>query len=251
VLLFSPGFGTLRALYTAFFEELASRGFVVFALEHTYEAPVVQFPGGRLELARVPQTTAALDRAFDVRLADVRFVLDRLEQLEASNLPGRLRGRLDLSRVGMFGHSFGGAAAAEAMRVDPRIKAGANLDGSFYGSVARGSLDAPFMLMTAPRGVGPSENAFLSRLRGSQLALTLAGSDHFSFSDLVVLGRPLARIVPGLLRGFPLGSIDPARAIRIQRAYLAAFFSAHLRGTREPLLDRPWRGHPEVRFRGR
>jgi hypothetical protein len=45
-----------------------------------------------------------------------------------------------------------------------------------------------------------------------------------------------------------IGSLDPARAVRIQQAYPLAFFDQHLRGRRQHLLDGPGRAFPEVRF---
>ena len=73
-------------------------------------------------------------------------MLDHLAQLDTS---GRFRGRLDLHAVGMFGFSLGGATAAAAMLVDPRLRAGVDLDGSIYGPVARLGLARPFLLMLA------------------------------------------------------------------------------------------------------
>ena len=52
-------------------------------------------------------------------------------------------GRLDLGHVGMFGHSLGGAAAASSMLVDPRIDAGADLDGVLFGAARSHRLSRP------------------------------------------------------------------------------------------------------------
>ena len=44
-----------RALYAGLLEDLASRGFVVVGVDHTYETSVVELPGGRLIRATLPQ----------------------------------------------------------------------------------------------------------------------------------------------------------------------------------------------------
>jgi dienelactone hydrolase len=241
VVLFSPGFGVSRAFYTVLVEDLASRGFVVVAIDHPYDAQVVEFPDGRL----VPARLKPGPKAFSLRIADTRFVLDRLPRL---NTHGSLAGKLDLKRIGMFGHSVGGAVAAELV-ADRRVKAGVNLDGSFFGSAATNGIHDPFMVMTSGTVRDPSHRAFRARLRRSQLELTLRRSDHFTFTDFVVLGGPLEELVPGLRKKLLVGSIEPERAVTIQRNYLAAFFSAHLVGTPESLLVRSSTAYPEVAVR--
>ncbi len=149
----------------------------------------------------------------------------------------------------MFGHSLGGAAAAELMLRDQRVGAGANLDGSFRQSAARRGVRGPFMLITAPRGVGPSEQAYRAGLSRSQLRLTLRGAEHYTFSDFALTLPSLERLAPGLRKQLAVGSIDGRRALAIERRYLGAFFRAHLKGTREPLLTRASAAYPEVRFK--
>lgn len=91
----------------------------------------MEFPGGRVEVSRQPNTPAAITKAAAVRVADTRFVLDELAVLNSGvnpdaahrPLPAGLAGALDLARIGMFGHSLGGATAANAMAADPRIGA--------------------------------------------------------------------------------------------------------------------------------
>jgi dienelactone hydrolase len=244
VVLFSPGFGIVTGFYTALLEELASQGFIVVAIDHPYDAAAVEFPDGRLVRGRFGNGPAPT-RALTIRVADARFVLDRLPQL---NGRGHLAGRLDLKRVGMFGHSLGGATAAELMLRDQRVDAGANLDGSFHQDAERDGVRGPFLLMIAPRGVGPSEHAYRTSLQHSQLRLTLRGADHYTFSDFASTLPALARLAPALRRELPVGSINGRRALTIERRYLSAFFRAQLKGTPEPLLTRPSRAYPEVGF---
>ncbi|WP_069465354.1 alpha/beta hydrolase family protein, partial [Actinacidiphila rubida] len=170
VVLYSPGAGDPRSLGTTFCDDLASRGHVVVAIDHTYDAAGVEFPGGRVELSVLPAEFAKvvpdpehpdpakvaplLRRTVDVRVADTRFVLDRLPDV----LAPRLRDAVDLRRVGMFGHSAGGFTALEAMYEDPRIAAAANFDGvtayvmddpdrGYLSPVAAHGLDRPFLLV--------------------------------------------------------------------------------------------------------
>ncbi|MCP9977992.1 alpha/beta hydrolase [Actinomadura madurae] len=114
VVLYSPGFGVPRALGTTLAEELATRGYVVVTVDHTYETAPVEFPGGRVENQRLPGPgPERLKTALDTRVKDTRLVLDRLAALrdgrnpdaEGRALPSGLGRALDLSRVGMAGHS--------------------------------------------------------------------------------------------------------------------------------------------------
>ncbi|MCX0271556.1 hypothetical protein NLM24_12730 [Nocardia zapadnayensis] len=163
MLLSSPGMGMPGELSSGQAEDLASHGFVVVILGHTYETLATQFPGGRIEKSVLPpaadraQTTAQAAAALPIRVADTRFVLDRLADITAGAdpaadrhpLPPNLAQLLDMSKVGMFGHSLGGAPAAQSMHDDRRISAGANLDGALSGSVVTDGLDRPFLLVGA------------------------------------------------------------------------------------------------------
>ena len=133
--------------------------------------------------------------ALSVRVADTRFVLTELARLGRA---GFFAGRLDLGHVGMFGHSLGGAAAASTMVVDPRIDAGADLDGVLFGAARAGGLSRPFMLMSADPGFAadPNRAGFWSRLRGPHYAVDVKGARHFAFSDLVFFAPELIRANP-------------------------------------------------------
>ena len=195
VVLYSPGLGGNRDSATVLVEELVSRGFIVATIDHTHDSSQVEFPDGRVEPSALPPLTPeVLERAVAVRVADTRFVLDMLSALNAGRnpdaehrrLPAGLRGSMRLSRVGMFGHSLGGATAAAAMLEDRRIKAGVNLDGTLFGPVVDAGLDRPFMLVASEghsRDRDESWAKFWANLRGWRLNLQLTGSAHDSFTD--------------------------------------------------------------------
>jgi predicted dienelactone hydrolase len=261
LVLYSPGLGGNRDSSSVLVEQLVSRGYVVATIDHTYDASEVEFPDGRVEVALPSVTPDVAAKAVAVRVADTRFVLDSLMRLNAGfnpdaerrPLPAGLRGMFNPARVGMFGHSLGGSAAAQAMFEDRRIRAGINLDGTMFGSVVEGGLHRPFMLVAAQnhgRDTDPSWERFWANLRGWRLNLRLTDSGHNSFSDVQVLLPQIAGVLnlpPGTVQQL-IGTVDPHRSVVNQRAYVRAFFDLHLRHRCRHLLDRPSPRFPEMQF---
>jgi predicted dienelactone hydrolase len=86
----------------------------------------------------------------NAKVADISFVVDWLEELAAQPAGSdRLAGRLDLARLGCFGHSMGGDAALEHCRLDARSRAAANLDGANWSEVGRVGVEGPVLLLLA------------------------------------------------------------------------------------------------------
>jgi predicted dienelactone hydrolase len=142
----------------------------------------------------------------------------------------------------MFGHSLGGATAASTMLVDPRISAGADLDGVLFGAARTAGLSHPFMLMSGEPGFAadPNRAGFWSRLRGPRYAVDIKGAQHFAFSDLVFLVPELTRTNPAVGQALraQVGSVDGRATLAAERAYLLAFFDRYLRGVDHPPLAR-------------
>jgi hypothetical protein len=126
------------------------------------------------------------------------------------------------------------------MLVDPRIRAGADLDGLLFGRVRSSGLSRPFMLMTAEPGFAAEPNlaGFWNSLRGPRYAVDIRDARHFAFSDLVFLVPELIRVNPAAGQAArPLvGNLDGSATLGAERAYLLAFFDRFLRGRQEPLL---------------
>lgn len=269
VVLYSPGVGVPRMFGTSLVEDLASRGYVVVSVDHTYDALVVEFPDGRLEVAATavgPEEPGEWGRkALDARVADSEFVLDELAAMagggnpdaEGRPLPDGLGGALDLSRVGMFGHSLGGVTATEVMSRDARVTAGVSLDGSVSSDAGPGfdataGWDRPIMLMSS-RSLSPGEpdtywNALWDRSSGWKRQLELTGAGHYSFTDVPALLPPLPVPIAAEVAGPHLGTIAPGRADEIVRTYVAAMFDRFLRNEPSPLLEYSHEAFPEVRY---
>ena len=254
VLLFSHGYASTPWQNTVQMEELARHGFIVFSIGHTYESVAISFPGGRvapLNRARTEAMTrdrsklnAVIVQSLSLWVADTRYVLDELARIDAE--PGtRFSHRLDLSRVGVFGMSFGGATAGAFCAQDPRCKAGMNMDGFQHGALREHRLAVPFLYFAA--GEGPHENdAIYAGSRGDFYTVQVRHAEHGNFSDANLV-LPILKYVGGL------GSIQAEEMERILNAYTLAFFQEYVQGRPAPLLDAPPPASPysEVVFRAR
>jgi predicted dienelactone hydrolase len=272
VLIFSHGGGEARETYTAQLEDLASHGYVVAAITHTYESALAVFPDGRHVLFAPgrwpPPMTSSIEglppseETNPDRLQwwanDIRFVLNELSRENRSgSSPLPFAGRLNLERVGAFGHSAGGQAAAHACQIDRRLRACLNQDGlsafaPFYLDACGWGMDQAFLLIErAPRKDPPTDQELaamkltrmqaeeiLARLKARQdatLRNTGKGSyrvwlrsdttTHADFGDLPLLqSRDRAE------------AEKRVRILSVVRSYTRAFFDKNLMGIKAPLL---------------
>jgi dienelactone hydrolase len=227
VVVFTHGYTGTFTDYTFLFEELASRGYVVASVDHTYEATAVKFPDGRLvksvlgsylaKSAKMDEKTVTF--AVSVRLDDLKFVVNELERLNAGN-NHPFAGRLDLSRVALAGHSLGGLTALLGVQQDSRFRAGIILDGLLPEYVAVGT-QTPMLVLTAGNdGWGENDCRLWNGLRGPRIAVNLKGAEHVTPSDAVWLARYAIKT----------GSLGPEKTIAAVRDYVAAFLDTNLRG---------------------
>ncbi|MCA0756573.1 hypothetical protein KP806_16070 [Paenibacillus sp. N4] len=268
VLLFSHGLGLYGFQNTFQMEELASHGYIVVSIQHPYQSLLTVFPDGR-EIAAYPFELASFGQfhfmnkiVTEVMVKDGGSALDYLERIRLSEGDDSFAGRADLSRVGMLGHSIGGAAAAQALLLEPRMMAALNLDGTLTGTaeIPAAGFSKPFMQLAAQ----PFEDSQLKPLEpdsgfGAQLGVSqaeidrhadflsifglnqshafagggyyvwLKGASHYTFTD-VPLYSPL---VPFMLKD----KIKTKLAHRIINDYTLAFFNQALKYQPSPLLQ--------------
>jgi predicted dienelactone hydrolase len=244
VVVFTHGYTGTFTDYTFLFEDLASRGYVVASVDHTFEATAVEFPDGRLaesvfgsHLGNSMRADAdSMDFAVSVRLNDLQFVLNALASLNSGDA-GLFAGKLDISRVALAGHSLGGLTTILGVEQDSRFRAGVVLDGVMPNSALSGT-DTPMLLLAAGRDTwSPEENHLWSGLRGPRIAVNLRGAEHVTPSDAVWLA-------PGAIK---TGTMGPDKTIAAIRNYVAAFLDAHLLGKPlDPLLTGPSSAFPDA-----
>jgi predicted dienelactone hydrolase len=232
--------------YSALAEDLASHGYVVVGFDAPYRTGLVVFPDGRV-IGRTPQNNpelcamqeqprqaACMNRLLNMWTSDVALVLDHMQQ---SNGAGRFAGRLDLARVGVFGHSLGGATAAQFCHDDARCKAAIDIDGQPFGSVIQSGLRQPFLFLLSDHGQAsdPVSRQIMANIqsiydrlpRETRRRIVIRGANHFLFSDDGALLK--SHIVMGALRMFRIVRIDGLRQLAVTRDCVRSFFDAHLK----------------------
>lgn len=257
LLLFSHGWNGFRQQSTFLMEELASHGYIVAAMEHPYGARLTVFPDGSI----VPNNPAALPKGkpqdeYEVAArilvnqwsGDLAYALDYFTQLNQADPQGQFTGQIDITRVGVFGHSTGGGATVQFCGTDPRCKVGVTLD-AFMRPVGTQVLDGgtrqPFLYLFSE--LWPFErntelfNRYYSHVSPSNRVITILGADHYDFSDLPALS-PLAPQL-GLK-----GPINGTRVQRIINTYVLAYFNQQFKNTPTQLFDGPQTDYPELRY---
>ncbi len=264
VVIMRAGGGALTTDYTTLTEDLASHGYIVVGFDAPYRTFVVVLPDNRVvirpptndpENLQADQANRLINRLLPMWTNDTAFVVTQLGHLNAADPSGKFTGRLDMQRLGMFGHSFGGATALQFCHDDPRCKAGIDMDGAPFGSVVQEGLKQPFMFIfsdhsrelsdPASRQILADIQSIYGRLPSGRLLITIRQANHFSFSDQMLLK---SHYLIGLLRLFGFGGLEGRRGLAITAEYVRTFFDVYLKDAPIALLNKPSQLYPEVQF---
>jgi dienelactone hydrolase len=254
VVLFSHGYPLPATSGTFAAEELASHGYVVFSINHTYDTARLVFRDGTSaplvangDVGRIDTVEKILGPRLSVWVADARFLVNEIVKLDA--VDPRVKGRLDLERIGYFGHSFGGATAFATLAADSRIKAGIDMDGAYFGAAAQARPTQPYMLMNGDKlvvsdaqleragatrkevdafldGMEAAWSASMAPGKAPRYRARFAGVSHLGFSDM-----------PLMIPAVAAGNLPAPKAHRLVNQYILAFFEQHLKGLSSPVLS--------------
>lgn len=264
VVILRAGGGALTTDFTTLAEDLASHGYFVVGFDAPYRTFIVVLPDGRVvtrpasndpENMPADQANGLINRLLLLWTSDTKFVVSQLEKLNAAEPAGKFSGRMDLQRLGMFGHSFGGAQALQFCHDDVRCKAGIDIDGAPYGSVVQDGLKQPFMFLLSDHSrdlADPSSKQILAdfrsiydRLPNGRLFVTIRGANHFSFSDQMMVK---SQYVIGVMHLLGVSRLESRRGLAITADYVHTFFDVYLKGAPVELLNQPAQRYPEVQI---
>ncbi|HJU51414.1 MAG TPA: hypothetical protein VJ815_03715 [Acidimicrobiia bacterium] len=219
VVLLSPGNATNVEFYGSIAEDLASNGYIVVGVNHSYQVPATQLMNGEVALFREDLGVPA---KIEERTHDLRFVIDRLEEeVESGAL---LEGRIDLDAVGVMGHSNGGLTAVELCKDDQRVQACLNIDGQAAGGALGTSPDdqvpaQPFMFLTKEVGLHPELTSRFEAGRTGGYRVVIPAATHDGFADGALFAPslwPFARTAD--------------KVNEVTRGFVNAFFDLALKG---------------------
>ena len=214
VIIFSHGLGGSRRSAIYYARHLASHGYVVVTLQHPGSDTSI-WGGVRPDLENVDRAglakAVADPRVTINRFLDIPFALDQLAIMNATD--GPLKGLMDLSRIGMSGHSFG-AVTTQAMAgqvypngrslSEPRFRAflamspSPSRDGG--NERAFGGITRPFLSLTGTEDsftIRPGESDTevvagrqqpFEYVGGPSMLVLLTGGDHMVFSGRQEVG---------------------------------------------------------------
>jgi dienelactone hydrolase len=248
VVIFTPGFTAGFTDYTFLTEDLASRGYIVVSVAHTYETTAVQLTDGRIAKSVVGShlggpmqgDDGSLATAVYARLLDLEFVVRQLERFNVRH-DSPISGKLDLSKIAVAGHSLGGLTAFLGIGVEPRFKAAILLDAIVPEALPSGT-KKPALILAADREHWESTECHLwSNLEGPRLAVNLRGTEHVALGDWIWLARDSVKT----------GPMGPEKTMAAIRDYIGSFLDNNLRAgsldrTRERLLMGPSADYPDA-----
>ena len=246
IVIISHGITGMRQLHTSLAERLASEGYAVFAMDHTYDANITVFSDGsiadyRSNIIGHPDSVSIRKKQIDTRVQDIQFVTRELERIQSGALRHPLNGYLDLNKIGIAGHSFGGSTATLTAFKDDRFKAVVALD-SWINPLPQEVLDMgiiqPYLYMGRPSWVDsdyPSSISLSELLhrnnRGASYHITIKDTRHLNFID-APLFSPIGKYL------VEIGDINRKRSVALVNQLTFEFFNKYLEGQPSSILDR-------------
>jgi Predicted dienelactone hydrolase len=284
LILANPGNGSSRFLHTSQAENLASHGYIVAVIDHTYNTFATEFPDGRIATGTTNDlfspdddyrmSRESRDKLGKVLTDDVTFTLDQFEFIQSGQIPSHLKGRMDLGHVGVFGHSIGGATAYDAA-YDPRIAVGIDLDGGLYRLRDREGLRKPILFINSESYFEKLKRVMDNRVYTdtelNRMGSTREWEEQVTEDKKLELERMRETVAEGgqvlyidntehlnfadvqfvspifNMLGIT-GTITPKRANTVINAYMLDFFDKHLKNQGGILMKGPDNRFPEVKF---
>ena len=249
LLLFGHMWGGRRTQDTLLAEELASHGYIVAAIDHPGNSARIELSDGAIlksnrarALSNLDQTTAPAVRALwthelTLWTADNEYVLNLL----TAHPPAWLAGRIDNTRIGAFGHSFGGSASMALLGRASHVQAALNMDGWTFDGLARRTTE-PILFLYAgpPLAAPPASNSVDDQLERQDLAAVdaslasgggceayIPNTQHADFTDQTLVS-PIERLTY-------TGPLPGNRVRPIVRSLVLAFFDRTLKQTTDAL----------------
>ncbi|WP_180270832.1 alpha/beta hydrolase family protein [Sporanaerobium hydrogeniformans] len=257
LIIFSHGAFGIRASNTSTYQELASHGYVVCSIDHTYHALFTKQTDGKVipcdqgfmkevnDLMVVKQ--GEMDQAkynitqdwLNLRTADMTFCLNEIKTFVRDSNNEEVFSMIAIDKIGLMGHSLGGATAAAVARQVEGIKAVAVIDGTMLGEEI-GIKNGVEQVTNAPypvpilnfyngasyekikeiKAIYPNTVAAVSQKESYQIVIPNAG--HMNFTDLALISPVLAKMLG-------TGTVSASACMKEVNDEILLFFDAYLK----------------------
>ena len=247
VFIFSHGITGSRYLHQVLFEHLASKGYIVFAPDHSFDANLTIFPDGKIadyrsEITGHPDSIQIRDKQINTRALDIGFIIDQIRKIETGMIDSKLSGKLDLNRVALGGHSYGGATAILASHNHEIIKACVVLDGwisPIPDKIVSEGINVPFLFMGRPSwddsdypGNYERLATLIARSSNEKYDLRINQTLHLDYTDIPLMS-PLVKHV------MDVGELSPSTTLSLINDLVLGFLETHL-------LERDYKGFKQA-----
>lgn len=248
VILLSHGWSSSRLLHTNMAEALASNGYIVIGIEHTYGSIATAFTSGDVayfsektlpSIEYSPDFLKNGNQLIKTFAGDISYVLESLDDInQGTTGPALLKGKLDLDKIGIVGHSTGGGAAVLTGLHDDRIKSMLIYDPwvePIETEELEVGLDIPTLIFRSDEWEnGTNDGPLLKLIDQSNSEPKLFQVNHAQHSDftLMYLFSPLTKDLN------MLGDIDGDGLSLLQGQLDVAFFNETLLGVHDDALTK-------------
>ena len=244
IIIISHGITGMRHIHTSLAEKLSNNGYLVIALDHSYDANLTIFPDGsvadyRSDITGFPDSVSIRKKQLQTRAADVQFVINQLIKIQSGKIKHQLNGYLDLNRIGVAGHSYGGGTSIMVSYLDPRVKATLVLDSwmnPLPQKIIENGIQQPLIYIGRPKWTDsdyPTKTGLVAKLmdntKGANYYLTINETLHLNYCD-APLFSPLAKYF------LDIGEMNGIKSVNLINNISLQFFDQHLKS--EPQQSR-------------
>jgi dienelactone hydrolase len=267
LVVFSHGLFGIRASNTSTYSELASNGYIVCSIDHPYHSLYTIDTYGSFTMVDRSfmkeandinngvydeETKYKLGQKFlKVRTDDMNFVLNTIIKNAKDGCAGPVYQLIDTDKIGLLGHSLGGAAGAQLGRERSDIDAVINLDGELLGeymdfkggkyvvndkiypvpilSIYTDTMKQAMARITDPNIVIP--NKLITATAPNAYEVYIAGTNHMSLTDLPLISPFLVNMINGSVKNSGGGQgADKYYVIEKMNSVVLEFFNCYLKG---------------------
>jgi dienelactone hydrolase len=248
LILLSHGYGFSPESYQVYAEEIASQGYIVVGVNSLGISGTNVVDGEVYPLyppAEQPSQQAVLNTQL---VEDLKSVLAQIKDGRA--LPSfKLGQAIDLTKIGVMGHSFGGSASVRLAGEMPEIIAAVNLDGFIFApafDIQKGfKANVLFVVSSNPAedlATAPAqfrENVILNsfqRLQGRGYLVFQKNVEHITYTDSYYLARTTKVKVPG----FSLTDFGktPEKSILLSKKLVVEYFNVEIKKKNSDKLNK-------------